>query len=165
MRPKEEFPDGTTERMEYLLNKVDNADELKRIQGIYFRAKYNLSAPQIAQMIGWKASTVRNLHYHFMRAGEAALNVRGRGGRRHAHLSQAEETAFIAEFVKAGEAGEMVEISAIHHAYEHRVNQRVARSTVYRLLHRHGWRKLTPRPIHPKANPEVMEAFKKNGHS
>jgi hypothetical protein len=28
----------------------------------------------------------------------------------------------------------------------------VARSTVYRLLERHGWRKVVPRPRHPKTD-------------
>jgi hypothetical protein len=34
-------------------------------------------------------------------------------------------------------------------------------STIYRLLDRHGWRKLVPRPRHPKANPEEQAIFKK----
>jgi hypothetical protein len=32
---------------------------------------------------------------------------------------------------------------------------------VYRALHRQGWRKIAPRPKHPKANEEAREAFKK----
>jgi hypothetical protein len=37
----------------------------------------------------------------------------------------------------------------------------VSLAYVYRLLHRHGWRKLGPRPRHPKAQPAVQERFKK----
>jgi hypothetical protein len=33
--------------------------------------------------------------------------------------------------------------------------------TIYRLLHRHRWRKLVPRPRHPKANAEEQATFKK----
>ena len=36
-----------------------------------------------------------------------------------------------------------------------------ADSTVYNLLHRHGWRKLMPRPFHPKRNLAAQNAFKK----
>ena len=32
--------------------------------------------------------------------------------------------------------------------------------TVYNLLHRHGWRKLMPRPFHPKRD-FAQNAFKK----
>jgi hypothetical protein len=34
-------------------------------------------------------------------------------------------------------------------------------STIYRLLDRHGWRKLVPRPRHPKANEREQAIFKK----
>ena len=37
----------------------------------------------------------------------------------------------------------------------------MAESTIYRLLDRHGWRKLVPRPVHPKADLEEQAAFKK----
>jgi hypothetical protein len=34
-------------------------------------------------------------------------------------------------------------------------------STVYDLLARHGWRKLMPRPFHPKRDVAAQDAFKK----
>src|SRR5215470_3519082 len=34
-------------------------------------------------------------------------------------------------------------------------------STVYNLLHRHGWRKLMPRPFHPKRDLAAQNTFKK----
>jgi hypothetical protein len=34
-------------------------------------------------------------------------------------------------------------------------------STISRLLKRHGWRKPVPRPIHPKAQAEAQQEFKK----
>ncbi|MFL5660184.1 MAG: winged helix-turn-helix domain-containing protein [Ktedonobacteraceae bacterium] len=37
----------------------------------------------------------------------------------------------------------------------------VNKSTISRLLKRHGWRKPVPRPLHPKANPEAQAQFKK----
>jgi transposase len=37
----------------------------------------------------------------------------------------------------------------------------LARSTIYRLLERHGWRKVMPRPRHPKADVAAQAAFKK----
>jgi len=38
---------------------------------------------------------------------------------------------------------------------------KVPASSVYRMLERHGWRKIVPRPSHPKADPQAQEAFKK----
>jgi hypothetical protein len=41
------------------------------------------------------------------------------------------------------------------------VKHPVHNSTIYRLLDRHGWRKLVPRPRHPKANEREQAIFKK----
>jgi hypothetical protein len=49
----------------------------------------------------------------------------------------------------------------IHAAYEARIDGSVDESTIYRLLARHVWRKVIPRPKHPKAEKEKQEAFKK----
>ena len=39
---------------------------------------------QIADMVGFDVGTVRNLHSAFLRDGEAALKLSGKGGRYHA---------------------------------------------------------------------------------
>jgi len=161
MRPNKQFVEGTIERMEFLLKTADNVNELKRIQSIYFRAKYNIPTEQIAEMVGWNVGTVRNLYHYYMKHGEAALRLRGRGGRFHAYLSEAEEAQFLTSFMESGKEGDILEISKIHRAYEQKVNKKVPKSTLYRLLDRHDWRKLAPRPKHPKTNVSAMEAFKK----
>lgn len=46
-------------------------------------------------------------------------------------------------------------------AYREHSGKDVARSTIYRLLERHGWRKVVPRPRHPKADQAAQSAFKK----
>jgi hypothetical protein len=46
-------------------------------------------------------------------------------------------------------------------AYEKAIGHATSDSTVYNLLHRHGWRKLMPRPFHPKRDVAAQNAFKK----
>jgi hypothetical protein len=41
------------------------------------------------------------------------------------------------------------------------VKQKVHPTSISRLLDRHGWRKLVPRPRHPKAHAEEQAALKK----
>lgn len=161
MRPRKPFPEGTAERMEALLSTASSLEAYRRIQSIYFRAKYDYGAARIARMIGLKPQTVRNLHSAYRKHGEAALEVLGRGGRHHSHLTRDEEAKFLEGFEREGRGGKLVEVRGIHHAYERHLAQRVCKSTVYRLLHRHGWRKLQPRPAHPKGDPQVVEGFKK----
>jgi hypothetical protein len=43
-----------------------------------------------------------------------------------------------------------------------RLGRSIPLSTTYRLLARHGWRKIQPDTKHPKSDPAVQEEFKKN---
>ena len=52
-------------------------------------------------------------------------------------------------------------VTELQQAYRDGVGKEVARSTIYRLLQRHGWRKVVPRPRHPKADIAAQAAFKK----
>ena len=69
----------------------------------------------------------------------------------------------LAHFAKTAGAGEMLNIHDLKAAYEGAIEHATLDSTVYNLLHRHGWRKLMPRPFHPKRNLAAQDAFKKNG--
>ena len=108
------------------------------------------SAQQIADMVGFDVP-VRNLSA-FLRDGEAALKLSGKGGRYHAYLTEEEEASWLEGFRDAGENGGILEVGRIQAAFEEKVGRKVAKSTVYDLLHRHGWRKITPRPRHPKSD-------------
>jgi hypothetical protein len=55
----------------------------------------------------------------------------------------------------------MATISSIKDAFEARVHQTVHKTMIYRLLDRHGWRKIAPRATHPEATPAIQAAFKK----
>ena len=164
MRPQQPFPGGTTERMKQLLSSATSLREYRRIQSIYFRAKYGYSAVQIADMVGLQIQTVRNLHAAYLKDGEAVLQLTGQGGRYRSNLSLHEEDALLSAFEVDGQLGDIVEVSQLHRAYEQRIGRSVPNSTVYRLLHRHGWRKLAPRGHHPKGNEALIERFKKTSH-
>ena len=84
------------------------------------------------------------------------------GGRRRQLLSLAEEKAFLEPWVQKAETGGVLVVPPIHDAMEKRLGTRVAESTVYRMLARHGWRKVAPDTCHPKRDPEAQDDFKKN---
>lgn len=50
-------------------------------------------------------------------------------------------------------------------AYEELVGHGVHKMTIYRLLDRHKWRQIVPRPNHIKADPESQAEFKKTSHN
>jgi hypothetical protein len=76
-------------------------------------------------------------------------------------MSLDEERDLLARFAKAAGAGDMLNIHDLKAAYEEAIGRETSNSTVYYLLARHGWRKLIPRPFHPKRDTLAQDAFKK----
>ncbi len=118
-------------------------------------------AENIARHCGVSKATVHAVISSYNRLGVAAVETPGKGGRRSGYLSLAEERAFLAPFFGRAQKGELATTEEIWRAFEARVGHEVDDSTIYRLLNRHGWRKLMPRPRHPKADPQAQEQFKK----
>ena len=52
-------------------------------------------------------------------------------------------------------------VPPIHEALEKRLGRSVPASTVYRMLARHGWRKVTPATCYPKRDEQAQQKFKK----
>lgn len=157
------FPDDAREVLEELLREAKTKADFQRVQAVWLRVLLNLPYGQIAQAVGLAENTVRCLCSRFRTRGPEALRAGpGRGGRRNAHLSVAEEEAFLRPFFEQAARGGILHVGEIKAAYEKRIGRSVPKSTVYRLLARHGWRKLAPRRRHPKADRQAQDAFKKN---
>ena len=77
-------------------------------------------------------------------------------------MSIEEETRFLQRFFNKTIMGEMTTVFEIKEAFEKRIGKTVHKSTIYRLLSRHGWRKVVPRPTHGEAYKKEQEEFKKN---
>jgi transposase len=118
-------------------------------------------AAQIAKHCGVSTATVHQLISAYNRRGVAAVETPGKGGRRNQYLTREQEQAFLAPFFEQAKVGAMATAAQIKQAFETRVGQEVAETTIYRLPDRHGWRKLVPRPAHSKAGPEEQATFKK----
>jgi transposase len=118
-------------------------------------------AEEIALHTGVSATTVHRVISTYNCQGPAAMETPGKGGRRHQYLTLPEEKEFLAPFFAQAESGEIATVAQIQRAYEAKVGHEVDESTIYRLLNRHGWRKLMPRPRHPQADLQEQEQFKK----
>jgi transposase len=151
----------TVERLADRLKRASSHTQYQRIQCVLIRATLGSSAAQIAQLLGWSTATVHVMHSGWAKEGEAIFDVRRRGGRHHEHLTAQQESELLAPFVQRAQAGGMLTVAEVQQAYCERSGKEVARSTIYRLLQRHGWRKVVPRPRHPKADVAAQAAFKK----
>lgn len=161
MRPPRPFPEGSVERLEQALRGARSKAEFQRVQCVWLRAVLGLNANQVAQALGWQPTSVRRLQAQFLRQGEGLWERPGRGGRRHQNLTEEEEARLLQSFRLPAEQGRILEVSRVKQAYEQTVGHVVPKSTVYRMLARHGWRKLAPRPRHPQADEARQQGFKK----
>ncbi len=155
------YDEATVRRLSARLKRAATVSESKRIQCVLMRLTLGAPAAQIAQVLGWSTATVHVIHSRWAKEGDTIFELTSRGGRRNQLLSIEQEEQFLAPFVAHAGAGGVLTVSQIQQALEQRLGKSVAPSTVYRLLARHGWRKLAPRPRHPKADMAAQAAFKK----
>lgn len=84
------------------------------------------------------------------------------GGRIRENMSFEEEEILLEQFKAKAEKGQLVETGEIKEAYDKAIGHKSGSGQIYRVLHRHGWRKVMPRSKHPqKASDEAIEASKK----
>ena len=162
MRKPKQLPAGAKETLRRALQRAKSKAEFQRIQCLWLRAALGLSSEQVATAIGWRPTSVRRVQSLYLRQGEVVFEGVGRGGRRRQNLTVEQERQLLEPFVSRAEPGGLLVVSEIQTAYERAVGHGVPKSTVYRMLARHGWRKLVPRPRHPKGNQQRQQAFKKN---
>ena len=122
-------------------------------------------AGDVAEAVGLTRSSVYRRKAEFLKDGESTLFTAGWGGRRGGVLTEAEEADFVAHFEDAARKGQMVTASAMAAELAKRAGKPASTMTLYRILARHGWRKVVPRPRHPEADPDRQEAFKETSRS
>ena len=159
MQTARPLPDGTVELMDELLGGDLSPRARERAMGVRAMAA-GCTNGQVATLVGRNITTVSEWRSRYLREGASFVCAQGWGGRRHELLDEDAERAFVEGFERASERGELVTVSVIHQALVDLTGERVWPATVYRMLERHGWRKIVPRPTHPQADPERREAFK-----
>lgn len=140
-----------------------DSDELRQAMAVLLPATLNATLEQTASVLGIGRATVARLQRSF-RAGQAAPGEPRKtwGGRRRALLTVAEEEEFLRPWAEQAKKGGVLVLSPIRAALAQKLGRKVSRSVVWRFLGRHGWRKVAPDTRHPKSDPQVQEAWKKN---
>ena len=161
MRPSTPIPEHRKEELVDFRKKKWPGFEFSRFLCVWLRVEQGLSTSEIARILGWHVNTVRFTQKDFIERGSQALVEQARGGRRRQNLSLDEERDFLSAFKEVSGKGLILVINEIKEALEKHLGRKVHKTTVYRMLHRHGWRKIAPRPSHPNRDKEAGEAFKK----
>lgn len=162
MRPPTPLPKRARRELEELLEKAQNIGQRRMILTCLLRAKHEWPAEKIAEEVGLSTGRVRHIHATYLKEGKTALVGKTWGGPVRNAMTMEEERRFLKKFEQAAAKGELGLIRQVHEAYNESTHKQVHAQTIYRLLKRHGWRKVQPRPRHPKTDGQAQEDFKKN---
>ena len=153
----------TEEELQQALKLRDDAataTELRKAMAVILIAELGLDPNRTAELLGSSRSTVFRDRAGIRNQDGATKN--SWGGRRRSSLSLEEEREFLATWEAEAKAGGVLSIPPIHAALVERLGHDTPPSTTYRMLSRHGWRKVQPDTKHPKSDQAAQEEFKKN---
>jgi transposase len=120
------------------------------------------SALEIADLLQVSKQAVWLWVGQYNKNGPEGLSRRGRGGRRWSFLSWEDEEALLRSWEGRAISGEVLSAPQLLPEVRNVVGKNVSLDYVYKLLHRHRWRKLGPRPRHVKVDKNAQAEFKKN---
>jgi transposase len=128
---------------------------------VYNALNYPRQSEEIAKHLAVSKSLVNKTISEYNRFGASSIETIGKGGRKNAYLEIEQEKDFINSYISKAQKGHIVTALEIKEGFEKLIGKKVHKTTIYRLLKRHNWRKLVPRSFHPKKDIEKQEAFKK----
>lgn len=133
----------------------------KRLYAVQLRGE-GLTNQEIAKKLDTSDKMVSQwVSAYIKNGGIKALLPKKRSGN-HRNLSFEEEAEFLEEYAEKAKAGKIIDTNELKAAYAAKVGHSIGGSQIYRVLARHGWRKVMPRSKHPKkASDEAIEASKK----
>jgi transposase len=139
-----------------------NLDEFRSALAVLLPAEVGLSLGMTASMLGVGTASVNRMQKRLESGTASPARQRNWGGRRHSLLPVGEEVEFLKPWAEEARDAGLLVLSPIRAALAQRIGHPVKASVVWRLLARHGWRKVAPDTRHPKNNPAVMRDWKKN---
>ncbi len=148
------------QRAKQLRDQATTAVEYRKALSVILTAELSMDAEQIAELLGTSRRTVFRDRVSIRSQGDTTKNCWG--GRRHCAMSIAEEDQFLAQWEDQALVGGVLTVPPIHAALVKRLGRDIPMSTTYRLLARHGWRKVQPDTKHPKSDAALQDEFKKN---
>ena len=137
-------------------------DDFRSALAVLLPAKVGLTLDETAKMLGVGTATINRLQSRLHVGRTASSGQRNWGGRRKSLLTAEEEVEFLKPWAEQAQDAGLWVLSPIRAALAERVGHPVKASVVWRLLARHGWGKVAPDTRHPKNDPQVMKAWKKN---
>jgi transposase len=152
----------TAEKLREKLAHAESKEQFQRWQIIYVIKTKGYSPTEAADVVGVSTGTVHQWVHAYNQNGPDGYTLKGRGGRRSSYMTLEQETELLSEYFLDAEKGLIITAWDVQSRIEKKTGRKVSDDFVYDLFNRHGWRKVVPKPRHPKSRKESQEEFKKN---
>jgi len=140
------------------------AEELRRAQAVLLPLTLGFSMQQTAAAIGRSVGATCSMRTRFLAVHEgrrpAARSKREL--RNRASTTLQEEARVLDEVFSGACEGQVLVVPQLKPRIDQRLGKTLSLSSIYRMLARHGWRKLAPDTAHPHGDAQVREDWKKN---
>jgi transposase len=149
MAGKRKFSHTIDHDIRVKVKKCKDPKALRRLIALnmYRQGKTN---KEIAETTGYHSQRITQLVTKVLENGLDSILQDGRTSNNY-RMTFAQETEFLKQFEEMAETGQLVTVEPILQKYEEATGKKSNTTSIYRLLKRHGWRKLRPRLRHPKA--------------
>ena len=148
------------QRAKHLRDQATSIADYRKALSVILAAEFGLTAEHVAETLGTSRRTVFRDIGNIRNQDDTAKS--SWGGRRHCSMTVEEEREFLAQWEAKATVGGVLTVPPIHAALVEHLGHDTPMSTTYRLLARHGWRKVQPDTKHPKSDPALQDEFKKN---
>jgi transposase len=152
----------SAENLKEMMLDSQSKEQFQRWQTIYIIKSKGLCPEETAEIVGVSTGTVHQWVHRYNHGGPEDYVLKGRGGRRTSYMTLEQESALLEEFTEDAARGLLITAGDVQRRILEKTGREVSDDFVYDLFSRHGWRKIVPRPKHPKSRKEQQEAFKKN---
>ena len=160
-RPKQ-INQELVQKAQSVVSQTTDLQELREAQSILLPALHDMTLEETAALLGVSRASVHRLQTRFRQKSRGTYVIKPHGGRRRVNMSLEEERAFLVPWAEQAKEGGVLVVSVMRADLSQRLGRPVAASVLYRLLARHGWRKVAPDTRHPKTDPALQEDWKKN---
>jgi transposase len=142
-------------------NLTTNLRDYKKLCLISSIKALGINVEAAVKFFGYSISSYHRIKKELIAATQNQSKKADWGGRRKAYLSLEQEKKLAKDLAAMSESGGFVDIGKIKELMEKAAGKTLHKTTVYRFLERHDFRKVAPRKYHPKRNKEAQEEFKK----
>lgn len=140
MRPPAKIKDWLSiEKMFQWVQSAPDKSVYKCRMSIWLTHTGKLHAGKVADILNVSKQAIWLWVRQYNEQGPAGLERRGRGGRRWGLMSPQEEKELLAPILRQTGTGAPVVARAVHTMVEERLQQKVSKAYIYKLLKRHGW--------------------------